>query len=78
MPLYEYLCLSCNCRFSAVRRMEERRSPLPCRACGGEEVELLLSSFSVLVRQPPWSPWSTEEGRERLQSLSRPPWAVSH
>ena len=45
MPIYEYLCKSCEQQFEAlVLRGEE---PKTCKACGGEQLERLLSLPAV-------------------------------
>lgn len=44
MPLYEYGCRSCGTRFEMMRKVEERLSPPPCRACGRTETSLFFSA----------------------------------
>jgi putative FmdB family regulatory protein len=47
MPIYEYLCESCEHRFQAMRSMSDRTSPLHCESCGSDRTML---SFSVPAR----------------------------
>ena len=34
MPIYEYVCESCERRFQAMRSMADRLSPVACESCG--------------------------------------------
>jgi putative FmdB family regulatory protein len=43
MPIYEYLCESCDRRFQAMRNMSERLSPVACGSCGSEKTTLAFS-----------------------------------
>ena len=44
MPIYEYQCRACQHQFEAIVRASE----LPrCPACGGQELERLISQFAV-------------------------------
>jgi putative FmdB family regulatory protein len=43
MPIYEYLCESCERRFTAMRSMSERTAPLRCEGCGSDRTVLALS-----------------------------------
>lgn len=36
MPMYEYLCDSCDHVFTELRPMAEHRAPRPCPQCGAE------------------------------------------
>lgn len=45
MPLYEYECLDCGQYFEALVR--DQNSPALCPSCQGQNLEQLLSSFSV-------------------------------
>ena len=44
MPLYEYTCLGCSKRFEALVLGSERPA---CPACGGRNLEKLISTFAV-------------------------------
>lgn len=46
MPIYEYLCLSCNGRFSHLARRFDQPPP-PCPGCGAGEVKKLLSRVQI-------------------------------
>jgi putative FmdB family regulatory protein len=43
VPIYEYLCESCERRFQAMRGMSERTAPLACEACGSPHTTLAFS-----------------------------------
>ena len=46
MPLYEYLCRTCDTRFEARREMSAAGDPMPCPA-GHDDTRRLLSAFAV-------------------------------
>jgi len=46
MPIYEYLCRSCGCRFEALVRIG-REDEVRCEACRSGDVRKLLSSFGI-------------------------------
>ncbi|MBM3296471.1 MAG: zinc ribbon domain-containing protein [Candidatus Aminicenantes bacterium] len=46
MPLYEFSCRQCGCRFEALVRLGEEKSVL-CRSCQSRDVEKLFSSFGI-------------------------------
>ena len=45
MPLYEFACRGCGEQFEALVRTGD--GPAACPACGGRDLERLLSSFGV-------------------------------
>jgi putative FmdB family regulatory protein len=45
MPVYEYLCRTCDTRFEARRPMSEAGAPIPCPG-GHEDTARLLSVFA--------------------------------
>jgi len=47
MPIYEYQCESCERRFTAIRSMKDRTSPLTCESCGSDRTAL---AFSIPAR----------------------------
>ncbi|MGI5816861.1 MAG: FmdB family zinc ribbon protein [Armatimonadota bacterium] len=49
MPLYEYECGGCGERFEALVSAKHRDETRTCPACGGEETELVPSTFAVGV-----------------------------
>lgn len=52
MPIYEYQCDSCDCRFEVMQRMTE--SPLAtCDKCGGP-VRRLISQTSFVLKGSGW------------------------
>ena len=50
MPIYEYRCTQCGHRFSqlvrSVQAAEEGGQPT-CPACGGDQVQRLISAFAL-------------------------------
>lgn len=45
MPIYEYRCNNCNCKFDQLRKYEHIDQPLTCPHCGVREYhEVLISS----------------------------------
>ena len=59
MPVYEYLCRSCDTRFEARRPMSEAGSPIDCPE-GHDDTTRLLSVFSSI-------------GSTAYSSAARPP-----
>ncbi|MFH1202384.1 MAG: zinc ribbon domain-containing protein [Candidatus Omnitrophota bacterium] len=43
MPIYEYICLGCNCKFEYLLRGSEE---IACPKCGKDNLKKLLSAFS--------------------------------
>lgn len=50
MPYYDYLCLSCNKKFSVKMTIKERdSSKAKCPDCGSEKVEQQWSNFYAIT-----------------------------
>ena len=47
MPLYEYQCESCGCRFEVLQRMGAGAEGLECPTCGTARVGRALSTFAA-------------------------------
>jgi len=45
MPIYEYVCMKCNERFSLIQSMNSAKDETKCPKCGVTEVKKLVSSF---------------------------------
>jgi len=45
MPIYEYICQDCGCRFDALRLMKEADSPINCKKCNSSKTKRALSVF---------------------------------
>ena len=45
MPIFEYRCKACGHQFDALVRNE--REEAACNACGGKDLDRLLSAFAV-------------------------------
>lgn len=50
MPIYEYRCAACGCKFERLRSMSAADSPTTCPDCGGSSAERLLSRFAALSK----------------------------
>ncbi|HEX9901229.1 MAG TPA: zinc ribbon domain-containing protein [Acidobacteriota bacterium] len=46
MPLYEFVCRQCRCRFEALVRLGGEKS-VACPSCQGSDIQKLLSSFGI-------------------------------
>jgi putative FmdB family regulatory protein len=46
MPIYEFLCQSCNEKFSILGRNTSGTSSAVCPSCGGSDVGRLVSTFA--------------------------------
>ena len=49
MPLYEYVCSQCGCRFELLRPVSRSSEGAPCPGCQ-HEAERVLSRFSSLSK----------------------------
>ena len=45
MPLYEYVCSLCSCRFELIRPVSRANEGAPCPSCQ-HEAERILSRFT--------------------------------
>lgn len=46
MPLYEYACKDCECRFEILQRIGEGSEGLECPECESRELEKQFSTFA--------------------------------
>ncbi|MBI5666078.1 MAG: zinc ribbon domain-containing protein [Nitrospirae bacterium] len=46
MPIYEYLCLKCNDKFSLLQSLYPADKSTECPRCSSKEVKKVISSFS--------------------------------
>lgn len=62
MPLYEYDCTTCGCRFEILRRIDQMDEVARCLSCHSKEAVRVISKFNVVtgraipadpVAQPP-------------------------
>jgi putative FmdB family regulatory protein len=44
MPIYEYVCETCNRKFDALRSMKEADNPIPCKKCESLKTHRILST----------------------------------
>ncbi len=45
MPIYEYICLKCNERFSLLQTMRNAEKDTICPKCSSKDVKKIISSF---------------------------------
>ena len=55
MPMYEYICKSCDHQFEILQRMGDGAEGLSCPKCGEKHVEKQFSTFSAAVPSTPTS-----------------------
>ena len=46
MPIYEYICRSCEERFSLLQSINAKENDALCPRCSSKEVKKVMSSFS--------------------------------
>ncbi len=46
MPIYEYICLKCNARFSLLQSLYPSDNNTECPKCSSREVKKAVSSFT--------------------------------
>ena len=49
MPLYEYVCSECGCKFELLRPISQSNELAPCPSCH-HEAERVLSHFTSLSK----------------------------
>ncbi|OQA45960.1 MAG: Zinc ribbon domain protein [Chloroflexi bacterium ADurb.Bin325] len=50
MPVYEYLCASCDNRFEAIRSMSQADAPIACPRCAAPNARKVISVFAAISR----------------------------
>jgi putative FmdB family regulatory protein len=51
MPLYEYVCADCDCKFELLRRMSQANDPVTCPRCEREgAAHRLISRFAAMSK----------------------------
>jgi len=45
MPIYEYICLNCQKKFEAIRRMDEADLAIKCPVCDSDEASRTIAVF---------------------------------
>lgn len=50
MPMYEYICTDCECRFDKLRGFSQADDPVECPHCHGSKAKRALSLFASVVR----------------------------
>jgi len=50
MPLYEYICDECQCKFELLRSFNQADDPVVCPCCQHEGARRLMSSFSAVSK----------------------------
>ncbi len=58
MPIYEYICLSCNERFALLQKMSASEKEASCPRCSSAKVRKLVSSFCCSSSDGGFSPSS--------------------
>lgn len=50
MPIYEYICNSCNRDFSLLQKMGSTEKDTICPHCGSRDVKKLISNFCCSIQ----------------------------
>jgi putative FmdB family regulatory protein len=50
MPLYAYACPVCGTKFELLRPAARRDEPVPCEACGHQEVGRSMASYACAAQ----------------------------
>lgn len=45
MPIYEYICMACNEKFSLLQRINAEEQDAECPKCAARQVKKVMSSF---------------------------------
>jgi putative FmdB family regulatory protein len=68
MPIFEFECETCGCRFEELLSAEAPAPP--CPNCGAEQPRRLLSNVSPAGRQPRGARVRSDESRRREKESS--------
>ena len=52
MPIYEYECQKCKCRFELLQKMSDKE-PTKCRECGGR-LDKIISAPAIQFKGSGW------------------------
>jgi putative FmdB family regulatory protein len=50
MPIYEYYCADCKCKFLKLRPMSSADAPAPCVHCGNNHTSRAISLFAAISK----------------------------
>jgi len=50
MPIYEYYCDDCECKFDVLRSMSQADDPIACVQCEGMNTHRALSLFAAISK----------------------------
>lgn len=50
MPLYEYYCDDCQCKFEVLRTFSRADDPVSCTECKGSHTQRAISVFSAVSK----------------------------
>ncbi|MGB9301078.1 MAG: zinc ribbon domain-containing protein [Anaerolineae bacterium] len=50
MPLYEYRCDDCQCKFEVLRSFSQSDEPVACVECSGARTRRAISLFSAVSK----------------------------
>jgi putative FmdB family regulatory protein len=50
MPLYEYYCDDCECRFEVLRSFSQADKPVACVECSGSHTRRAISLFCAVSK----------------------------
>jgi putative FmdB family regulatory protein len=50
MPLYEYRCDDCECKFEVLRSFSQADEPVACVECSGSHTRRAISLFSAVSK----------------------------
>jgi putative FmdB family regulatory protein len=53
MPIYDYKCSTCDNRVQLVRKITDDSCP-PCKVCGSEDTEKLISPSAFVLKGSGW------------------------
>ena len=62
MPIYEYVCSTCQTKFEVMRPMSQADTPAPCAHCHSRKTKRAMSLFSASSGGKPVSGSASKSG----------------
>ncbi len=73
MPIYEYECLKCCCRFDELIFDVEEEKGLKCPECSSKKIERRFSTFSSTTNEPGKHANDPSAQKEKMQEKAERP-----
>jgi len=55
MPMYEYCCQECGCKFTEIRKVDDRNKEIPCPECDSKTPIKVISAPDFILKGIGWA-----------------------